>query len=395
MNDVFRGVIDAQAEKLLSGYRSNDPFFFATPEHTLLAQGHYARVPHAVGLPELSRVVAEELKAARRNGHPHPVVVGAIPFDPRQPARLSIPHQVVFAGPLSRRGEVFERRPSSYTVQPVPAAQVYADAVAAAVDRIQAGALSKVVLARTLELTGSNNIDVQFLLERLARRNQHGYTFAVDLGGTEPGTLVGASPELLISRRGLQVRSNPLAGSAARAVDSQEDIRRSQALANSVKDLHEHQVVAEAVAKGMQPHCRMLDVPDGPSLIHTATMWHLSSDIRGELACADTSVLQLAASLHPTPAVCGYPNAAALALIDQLEPFDRDFYTGMVGWCDAEGNGEWVVTLRCAKVQGRRMRLFAGAGIVADSDPASEVAETGAKFRTMLNALGQVPAEVV
>lgn len=387
--------MDTQAEELLSDYRGSDPFFFASPEHTLLARGRYAEVPHGGSLSDLNRVVADELKAAQRNGHPHPVVVGAIPFDPRQRARLSIPQQVVFAGPLSSRGAVFERRPNSYAVQPVPAAQVYADAVAVAVDRIQAGALSKVVLARTLELTGSNDIDVQFLLERLARRNQHGYTFAVDLGGAEPGTLVGASPELLISRRGLQVRSNPLAGSAARALDSQEDIRRSRALANSAKDLHEHRVVAEAVASGMKPHCRTLEVPDGPSLIHTTTMWHLSSDIRGELACADTSVLQLAASLHPTPAVCGYPNAAALALIDQLEPFKRDFYTGMVGWCDADGNGEWVVTLRCAKVQGRRMRLFAGAGIVADSNPASEVAETAAKFQTMLNALGQVPAEGV
>lgn len=395
MNDVFRGVIDAQADKLLAGYRGHDPFFFATPEHTLLAQGQYAQVPAAVGLANISRAVVAELAEAKRNGHPNPVVVGAIPFDSRVPARLSIPHHVAFAGPLSRRGELLERRPSSYALQPVPEPQAYARAVAEAVECIQAGRLSKVVLARTLELTGGSPIDVQFLLERLAGRNHHGYTFAVHLGGSEPCTLVGASPELLISRRGLQVRSNPLAGSAARAVDSQEDVRRSQVLANSAKDLHEHQVVAAAVARGMRPHCRTLEVPVGPSLIHTATMWHLSSDIRGELARADTGVLELAASLHPTPAVCGYPNDAALALIERLEPFDRGFYTGMVGWCDAEGNGEWVVTLRCAKVQGRRMRLFAGAGIVADSDPASEVAETAAKFRTMLNALGQVQAEVI
>lgn len=388
MNDVFRGLVDAKAERLLAGYRSEDPFFLGTPEHTLLAQGRYAQVPQANNLATLGQVVEASLQQARANGHPHPVVVGAIPFDARQPASLSIPHQVLFAGPLSRRAEVLERRTSRYTVTPVPEPQAYAAAVAQAVAQIRAGHLSKVVLARTLELAGSQSIDVQFLLERLARRNTQGYTFAAQLAGGTQGTLVGASPELLVSRRGLQVRSNPLAGSAARAADPHEDTRRSQALMRSAKDLHEHKLVADAVARAMRPYCATLEVPTGPSLIHTATMWHLSSDIRGELAAPDTNTLQLASSLHPTPAVCGHPTPAAFELIRRLEPFERGYYTGMVGWCDAEGNGEWVLTLRCAQVRGRHMRLYAGAGVVADSAPQSEVAETGAKFRTMLNALG-------
>ena len=388
MNDVFRGLIDAQAEKLLAGYRDSDPFFFATPEHTLLAQGHYSTIPQAASLATLGQVVASELRKAQDQGHPHPVAVGAIPFDGRQPACLSIAHQVVMAGPLSPRPDVMERRPSRYSLRAVPPPQDYAAAVADAVQRIQRGELSKVVLARTLEMQGNQDVDVQFLLERLARRNAQGYTFAVRLAGTA-GTLVGASPELLLSRQGLQVRSNPLAGSAARTADTQEDMRRSQALLQSSKDLHEHKVVADAVAQGMRPYCRTLNVPAGPSLISTATMWHLSSDIRGELATPEANALQLAASLHPTPAVCGHPTRTAFELIGQLEPFARGYYTGMVGWCDAQGNGEWIVTLRCAQVQGRHMRLYAGAGIVADSDPQSEVAETGAKFRTMLNALGQ------
>jgi isochorismate synthase len=388
MNDVFRGLIDAQAERLLAGYSGDDPFFFATPERTLLAQGRYAQVPQTGNLATLGQVVQSELNKARANGHPHPVVVGAVPFDARQPATLTIPHHVVQAGPLSRVPERLERRSSHYTIQPVPEPAGYAQAVAEAVRQIQDGVLSKVVLARTLELTGEQGIDVQFLLERLARRNIHGYTFAVRLDGGAGGTLVGASPELLMSRQGLQVRSNPLAGSAARAADAQEDARRSAALLRSAKDLHEHQVVADAVARGMRPYCRTLDVPAGPSLINTATMWHLSSDIRGELATPQANALQLAASLHPTPAVCGHPDQAAFELIRRLEPFERGYYTGMVGWCDWQGNGEWVVTLRCAQVQGPRIRLYAGAGVVADSDPDSEVAETGAKFRTMLNALG-------
>ncbi|CAM3609503.1 isochorismate synthase DhbC [Polaromonas hydrogenivorans] len=395
MNDVCRGLIDTQAEHLLAGYRSENPFFFATPEHTLLAQGQHATVPQAKNLAALSQVVDAVLKKARDQGHPNPIVVGAIPFDARQAACLCIPQQVLYAGPLSRRAEAVSPRAGAFTITPQPAPQVYADGVAEAVENIRNKRLSKVVLARTLELAAAEAIDVQCLLERLARRNTHGYTFAVDLAGTGQGTLIGASPELLLSRRGLQVRSNPLAGSAARATDAMEDARRSQALLTSAKDLHEHKVVADAVARGLRPYCRTLDVPASPALIHTEAMWHLSSDIRGELAHPQASSLQLASSLHPTPAVCGYPNEKAFELISQIEAFDRGFYAGMVGWCDAQGNGEWVVTLRCAKVKGRSMRLFAGAGVVAESEPESELAETAAKFRTMLNALGLAPEGVL
>lgn len=394
MNDVFRGLIDAQAEKLLAGYRSENPFFFATPEHTLLTQGHYATVPQAKNLTGLSELVDSELQKALKKGHPNPVVVGAIPFDASQPSCLVIPHHAIYAGPLQSRPDILAPRTGKYTIRAQPAPEVYAEGVATAVGRIRDKALSKVVLARTLELSGAGAIDVPYLLERLARRNSHGYTFAVNLAQLGLGSLVGASPELLLSRKGLQVRSNPLAGSASRVKDQMEDARRSQALLQSAKDLHEHRVVADAVAEGLRPFCRTLDAPPGPSLINTETMWHLSSDIRGELAAGSPNSLGLAASLHPTPAVCGYPNDKAFDLIGEIEPFERGFYTGMVGWCDAEGNGEWVVTLRCATVAGNNMRLFAGAGVVEASSPESELAETSAKFRTMLNALGVSPEGV-
>lgn len=390
MNKMYREVIDVQSDNLLSDYRGDNPFFFATPEHTMLAQGHYASVPPAGNLVALSQLVDAELKNARRKGHDNPIVVGAIPFDARQAACLFIPQRVLSAGPLTGPATGVSPRTGSFEVTPTPAPQVYADGVAEAVRQIRGCALSKVVLARALDLTADHAIDVPQLLERLARHNALGYTFAVNLMGAQQGTLVGASPELLLSRRGTQVRSNPLAGSAARVKNQAEDLRRRQALLASAKDLHEHEVVARAVADGLRPHCSMLDAPDGPSLIHTEAMWHLSSDIRGELSHPPASSLLLAASLHPTPAVCGFPGDKAFDLIRQLEPFDRGFYTGMVGWCDAQGNGEWVITLRCAKVQGSSVRLFAGAGVVAESEPESELAETAAKFRTMLNALGLV-----
>nr|WP_315429888.1 isochorismate synthase DhbC [uncultured Albidiferax sp.] len=388
MNDVFRGLTDSRADGLLSAAGRDNPFFFATPEHTLLAQGHYATVGQATSLKGLSQVVDLALEKARADGHPHPVVVGAIPFDARQPACLSIPQSILRAGPLTQRDSTSAPARGAFTVTPQPAPQVYADGVAAAVARIKNTSLSKVVLARALDLTAARAIDVPELLQRLAQHNRFGYTFAVQLTGTQQGMLVGASPELLLSRKGLQVRSNPLAGSAARVKNQQEDARRSQALLLSAKDLHEHKVVADAVAQALRPYCHSLSVPAGPSLINTETMWHLSSDIQGELSKPAASSLLLASSLHPTPAVCGFPSDTAFDLIHQLEPFNRGFYTGMVGWCDADGNGEWVITLRCAQVDGNSVRLFAGAGVVAESEPQSELAETAAKFRTMLNALG-------
>ncbi|MES2942499.1 MAG: isochorismate synthase DhbC [Pseudomonadota bacterium] len=388
MNDVFRGLTDTRADGLLSAAGRGKPFFFATPEHTLLAQGHHARVGQAPSLKDLSQVVDLALKKARADGHPDPVVVGAIPFDARQPACLCIPQSLLRAGPLTHRDTTSVPPRGAFTVTPQPAPQVYADGVAAAVERIRNTSLSKVVLARALDLTAARAIDVPDLLQRLAQHNRFGYTFAVQLTGAQQGTLVGASPELLLSRKGLHVHSNPLAGSAARVKNQQEDARRSQALLLSAKDLHEHKVVADAVAQALRPYCNSLKVPAGPSLINTETMWHLSSDIQGELARPAASSLMLASSLHPTPAVCGFPSDTAFDLIHQLEPFNRGFYTGMVGWCDADGNGEWVITLRCAQVDGNCVRLFAGAGVVAESEPQSELAETAAKFRTMLNALG-------
>jgi isochorismate synthase len=186
------------------------------------------------------------------------------------------------------------------------------------------------------------------------------------------------------------VGAAPLAGSAARSPDPAEDQRRASALLVSAKDRHEHAIVADAVAAALRPYCRHLDVPAAPSLRHTRTMWHLASHISGELADPSMSALALACALHPTPAVCGDPLPLARAAIAEIEPFDRGFFTGMVGWCDASGDGEWAVTIRCAEVADRSLRLFAGAGIVAGSDPEHELAETTAKLQTMLDALGIV-----
>jgi len=396
----------ANPARLLEEYRSGSSFFLSTPDHTLLAEGTFAELPATEGASSLERLirpVADLLREAARSGHSAPIVSGAIPFDCAKPAKLIVPATVRWGGPLRLNAESEARaralsssRPA-YRIDPFPSPEAYAHGVQMGLDRLRTGELSKVVLARALDLVSDSDIPVHELLRSLAGRNSHGYTFAADLPagqGSRPSSrrvLAGASPELLVRKRGSQAISNPLAGSAPRSKDSAEDRRIGEALLASAKDLHEHAVVIDAVARALRPFCKTIDVPDRPSLIQTETMWHLSTVVQGELLDPAISSLELASALHPTPAVCGTPTELAREAIRQIEPFDREFYTGLVGWNDADGNGEWIVTIRCAEVYDRSLRLYAGAGIVNASTPEAELAETSAKFRTMLHALGLYP----
>ncbi|MEV2216029.1 isochorismate synthase [Streptomyces sp. NPDC050997] len=377
------------ATALLDSYRPATDRFLASPHRTLLGRGTTAEIPH--DSRPLTHRVREVLGALRRPGAPAPVVVGSLPFAPDAPCALAVPDMVHWAPPLREDPLVAlpvpldEGRPD-WQVREVPSPEVYGEAVAAAVARMRAGEFDKVVLARTLELTASRAPDLPSMLRRLASRDPAGYTFAVPSG---PGRiLIGASPELLVCRRGGRLTANPLAGSTPRSADLAEDVRRAVALLESPKDLHEHAVVVAAVREALAPLCHHLDVPERPTLVRTAAMWHLSTTVTGELADPDTTALDLASALHPTPAVCGAPTDVARAVIAASEPFDRGPYTGMVGWQDADGDGEWVVTIRCAEAEGRALRLFAGAGVVAASSPEAETAETAAKFRTFLHAVG-------
>ncbi|WP_428985993.1 isochorismate synthase [Streptomyces pyxinicus] len=376
------------ATVLLDAFRPGDRFL-ATPTRTLLAHGVLEEVPHGPG-PVYERV-AETLRGVRARHGAAPLVIGAIPFDQSAPAALVVPEATrggpaLATDPLVVLPAAGPPAAATWTARPEPEPEVYGKSVAAAVDRMWKGEFSKVVLARTLELTGSGDLDLPGMLQRLARTDPSGYTFALP---TAPArTLLGASPELLVSRRGDRLVSNPLAGSVPRSPDLAEDVRRAAGLLESAKDLHEHAVVVDAVHQALAPYCATIDVPARPSLIRTAAMWHLSTTVTGTLARPETSALEIACALHPTPAVCGTPTGLARRVIRESEPFDRGFYTGMVGWGDTEGNGEWVITLRCAEAEERTLRLYAGAGVVSASDPESETAETAAKFRTFLNAVG-------
>jgi len=257
-------------------------------------------------------------------------------------------------------------------------------AVAAAVARIQAGHLRKVVLARDLYATACEDIDLRVVLLRLSGRYPDCYTFAC-------ADLVGATPELLIRRQDAEISSLVLGGTVPRGRDAAEDARLGAALLASAKELEEHQYAAVGVRSTLAARCDWLKVDDGPSLVRFANVQHLATWITGRLSGtqdgSDHSVLALADALHHTPAVCGTPADAAMELIRELEGMDRGRYAGPVGWVDARGNGEWGIALRCAEVDGRHARLFAGCGIVAGSDPATELAEAQAKFAPMKFAL--------
>lgn len=319
------------------------------------------------------------------------LVVGALPFDLRRPAALITPLRVLHALP-DGAGQALPRVRIAETL-PDPAG--HRARVERALRRLRDpdDALQKVVLARALALAADEPIDPMTLLQRLVDADPEATGYLADLspaGGRHTGAvLVGASPELLVARVGDRVLCQPFAGSAPRSADPDVDAANGAALAASGKNRHEHELVVETMRAGLQSLCSSLDVAPEPLLSSTAALWHLRTPIRGTLRDTATTALDLALALHPTPAVGGVPTAAAVDAIDELEG-DRGFYAGAVGWCDARGDGRWVVAIRGAEVSADRRSALAhaGGGIVAESDPDDEVAETTTKFRTILTAMG-------
>ena len=259
---------------------------------------------------------------------------------------------------------------------------VWANAVAEAVERIGTSRLDKVVLARSLGAVASQRLDPRWILRRLAEQYDNTWVFAVD-------GLVGATPEMLVRLdRGL-VTSRVLAGTIRRTGDDARDLGLAASLARSSKDLEEHEYAVRSVADALEPHCSSTNVPESPFVLHLTNVMHLATDVAGVVGDDSTS-LGLAASLHPSAAVCGTPTDLADTVITELEGLDRRRYAAPVGWMDASGDGEWGIALRCGELDEsdpRALTLYAGCGIVAGSDPEAEVAESDAKFLPMRDAL--------
>jgi isochorismate synthase len=389
---------------LLAAYPGHGGFFFERERTGVAASVEQASTFAANGDEAGIRRLSEAVQWALRTLDEVSVAVGSVPFNASAEATAWIPSVSVRRGD---EGEAWALSLSSSGVEPAelpmqavpvgaqhaalprvrehPAAEAYGDAVSRAVSEIRDGLVRKVVLARAIDVDAGRPLDPRRLIHHLRAVEPSAYAFAVPI---RPGvSLVGASPELLVSRRGRRVRSNPLAGSAPRSGDPEKDWANARALAASAKDREEHAIVVEAMVAALQPLCDELSWDPEPVLHETANVWHLSTRFDGTLREPAPSVLELVAALHPTPAVGGDPKAEALELIRELEPFDRGRYAGAVGWTDAAGNGDWAIALRCAELEGTRATLFAGAGIVADSVPEREVEETDRKFRAFLDAL--------
>lgn len=258
-------------------------------------------------------------------------------------------------------------------------------AVANAVHRIQAGELDKVVLARDVQAVASKPIDIRRLMAKLAENYPKTWVFAVD-------NLVGATPELLVRLTKGLVTSRVLAGTIRRSGDDDRDLALAASLARSSKDLEEHDYAVRSVADALAPFCSSMNVNESPFVLHLANVMHLATDVNGVLAdsLSTRDSLHLVQSLHPTAAVCGTPTVVARDLITEIEGLNRGRYAGPVGWIDAKGDGEWGIALRCAEISKedpRKIRLFAGCGIVAGSIPEEELAESQAKLLPMRDAL--------
>ena len=365
------------------------------------------RVPPG-GLAAAAAEVADLLSSIEVRGPRLPVAVGALPFATSAAGEMVVPEILVRRDPdgsgwltvvgadpepgsaarrlvsvetLEPLGTVARgERPTEYRVTASTSVDEWCEWVADAADAVAAGRLAKVVLAREVTVTSDRAIAVVDVARRLRSAYPSCMVFAV-------GGFVGASPELLVAREGDRVWSEPLAGTAPRHDVPGSGPEQASSLLSSPKDREEHRLVVEAVAEGLAGYCHDLAVPATPSLVSVGNIAHLGTEVEGRLSDPRTSVLELVAALHPTPAVAGTPTGAALDYLAAVERIDRGRYAGPVGWVDAAGDGRWAVGIRSAEIADRRARLLAGAGIVAQSTPEAELAETELKLQPMLNAI--------
>ncbi|WP_122262844.1 isochorismate synthase [Ornithinimicrobium cerasi] len=349
------------------------------PGSGLVAFGSFA---FAAGSTDPSVLTVPRVLMGRRDGLAWvtQVVTEGEPWPPDHPAEL-LGRSNPMLGTLD---------PLVETEGSVPAA-AWPGVISRAVERIDAGEVEKVVLARDVVVRHREGRVVRLapVLERLEKRYAATWTFAV-------AGLVGATPEMLVRLQAGRARSRVLAGTIRRSngiplppepAQGPNDPRLH--LVTSTKDLDEHAFAVRSVSAALAPHCSELHVPEAPYVLELPDVYHLASDLTGTMASGATS-LRLAAALHPTAAVCGTPTEAAARVIGELEGMDRGRYAGPVGWMDGSGDGDWGIALRCGELSAdrRSVRLFAGGGIVAASDPEAELAETEMKLTAMRHALG-------
>jgi isochorismate synthase len=334
------------------------------------------------------RLVLPELLVTRRGGGSRCSVTRRIePGAEAQRESALLREQLETARRALAGAQLPAQRPASHALEFRAAAHAppafYRASVEQALRAIAAGDLEKVVLARAVRLASAGGFPVESILDTLRRVHPSCASFAVARPGA---TFLGAAPERLLRLEGRRVETAALAGSARRGRSPEEDARLGRQLCESKKEQAEHEVVVRALREALGETCDEIAVPEAPQLLRLEGIQHLETPLVGTLR-GEASVLELAGSLHPTPAVAGEPQLAALAWIAQREEFERGWYAGAIGVVRHDDGGEFCVALRSALLRGETAHLFAGAGIVAGSDPDAELRETRLKLRAMLGAL--------
>ncbi len=355
-----------------------------------LGCGEALRIEPGAGPGRFERTSAAMLEVLGDADDPaRAVAFASFTFDHDDPASIAVVPALVFethdgSSWTTVAGAPGSSPPLPREARPAPAglsADRYTEAVAWVRNAIRRGPLDKVVLAREVAARTDRPYEARAIANALAKAYPECYTFSI-------AGLVGASPELLVQRTGNVVESLVLAGSAPRGAGPAADERMAADLLASRKDRWEHDLAVGSSRASLAPLCSTLDIDDEPWLFRLVNIQHLATRMRGVLSSPLTA-LQVAGRLHPTAAVCGVPTEKALAMIRDLEGFDRGRYAGPVGWMNGNGDGEWAIALRCVQLDGSTARLFAGCGIVADSDPDAELAEAELKLEAIRTAMGE------
>ncbi len=377
----------------LTAFAGSEGMLFVRNGFGFATRGIAARVTSREAKTFLANIQVDDTVNAPGSG---PVLIGAIPFDSSQNHDFILPKLLIFKSEDGRcwvtsiDDSDLDLNPSlapnatssSYEVSPGVEVEVYLNAVTSARDAVRSGAIKKAVIARDVFVTSSQPIDIHSVLLRLRNSFGSSYQFSVD-------GFIGASPELLVSILDGEVSSHPLAGTAPRTGDPATDAQLAISLLSSTKNQIEHRIVIDAVHDTLLPWCSYLDWEPEASIVAVANVQHLGTHMSGRLSQPFLHVLDAVYALSPTPALGGFPRDKALNLISDVEGMSRGRYGGAVGWFDSRGNGVFAVSIRCAEFSNnnKTARLFAGGGIVADSEPLSELAETQAKLQAMLAAI--------
>jgi menaquinone-specific isochorismate synthase len=380
----------------LNDVAASDGYLFVRDGVGFAGRGVAARVPIDDAVAFLASIDHDDQVGATHG----PIALGAVPFLPGSPATLTVPELIVAKDGSGRvwqthvtsgvsdggRHDRDRSHPvasaAAYSIGPGVPVERYLSAVGAARDAVRDGRMAKAVIARPIIVDSDQPIDVHAVLLRLKATFGSSYRFSID-------GFIGASPELLVEVEGDVVRAHPLAGTTRTTGNPELDAQLAAELQASPKNRIEHDAAIAMVRDTLLPYCSYLDWAPEPSIVKVANVQHLGSRAEGMLSKPTANVVELVRALQPTPAVGGHPREAAIALITEVEGFERGLYGGAVGWVDRHGNGTWAVSLRCAELSAdrRSARLVAGGGIVADSEPLSELAETQAKFQAMLSAI--------